>query len=67
MGPGHTRHVAVFDEVDGRIFQSEQCCAKVIQKLEELKYIPAEKGSGDYSEEDEEKVVERLKGLGYVE
>jgi len=45
----------------------EQCCAQVIRKLEEMKYIPAEKGAGDYSEEDEEKVVERLKGLGYVE
>jgi adenylyl-sulfate kinase len=44
----------------------EECSAKVLQKLEELNYIPAG-GSNDYSQEDEEKIMDRLKGLGYVE
>ncbi len=43
----------------------EECARKVIEKLEELKYIPVQGGA--YSEEDEEKIMERLKGLGYVE
>ncbi len=46
----------------------EECSAKVIGKLEELKYIPAEeKPAGAYSEKDEETIMDRLKGLGYVE
>jgi adenylyl-sulfate kinase len=46
----------------------EECAAKVIRKLEELKFIPTEGGSSKaYSEEDEQTIMERLKGLGYVE
>ncbi len=46
----------------------EECAAKVIAKLEELGYIPVEEGSGSaYSEDDEAMIMDRLKGLGYVE
>ncbi len=46
----------------------EECSAKVMGKLEELKYIPVEeKPAGAYSEKDEETIMDRLKGLGYVE
>jgi adenylyl-sulfate kinase len=54
--------------LDTKELTVEECSKRVINKLEELKYIPAEEGSsGAYSEEDEEKIMERLKGLGYVE
>jgi adenylyl-sulfate kinase len=47
---------------------AEECAAKVIAKLEELGYIPVEEGSGSaYSEDDEAMIMDRLKGLGYVE
>lgn len=46
----------------------EECSKMVIKKLEELKYIPVEEGTTEtYSQEDEEKIMQRLKGLGYVE
>lgn len=47
----------------------EECTAKVIRKLEEMGYIPVdEEGAGGaYSEEDEAMILDRLKGLGYVE
>jgi adenylyl-sulfate kinase len=46
----------------------EECSRKVIEKLEELNYIPVDEGASEtYTEEDEEKIMERLKGLGYVE
>jgi hypothetical protein len=33
-----------------------------------LNYIPVDEGASEaYTEEDEEKIMERLKGLGYVE
>lgn len=47
----------------------EQSVAKVLLALETIGYIP-KGGSGEdkpYSEEDEEKVKERLRGLGYIE
>jgi len=47
----------------------EQSVAKVLLALESIGYIPkGEKGEDKpYSEEDEEKVKERLRGLGYIE
>ena len=47
----------------------EQSVAKVMLALETIGYIPKGKTSQDkaYSEEDEEKVKERLRGLGYIE
>ncbi len=47
----------------------EQSVAKVLLTLETIGYIP-KGGSGEdkpYSDEDEEKVKERLRGLGYIE
>jgi hypothetical protein len=37
--------------------------------METLKYIPKIEGKGDkpYTDEEEEKVKERLRGLGYIE
>ncbi len=45
-------------------FSAEGCADQVMAKLEELGYIPA--SDAVYSEEDEAKVEERLKGLGYI-
>jgi len=51
----------------------EECASAVMRKLEDLKYIPTEAGSAGgssteaYSEEDEQTIMDRLKGLGYVE
>jgi hypothetical protein len=47
----------------------EQSVAKVMLALETIGYI-SKGGTGEdkaYSEEDEEKVKERLRGLGYIE
>ena len=47
----------------------EQSVAKVMLALETIGYIPKGEAGDDkaYSEEDEEKVKERLRGLGYIE
>jgi adenylyl-sulfate kinase len=49
----------------------EQAADQVLSKLEELGYIPVSYGVMDdedevYSEEEEEKIKERLRGLGYL-
>ncbi|TKJ42593.1 adenylyl-sulfate kinase [candidate division LCP-89 bacterium B3_LCP] len=44
----------------------EESAAKVIIKLEELGYIESEKTASGYTKEEEEKVNERLKALGYL-
>ncbi len=46
----------------------EQCVNKVLLTLETLGYIPKGKTeSKPYSDEEEEKIKERLRGLGYIE
>jgi adenylylsulfate kinase len=48
----------------------EDCVKKLLLTMEALKYIPKSeaKGSGKpYTDEEEEKVKERLRGLGYIE
>jgi adenylyl-sulfate kinase len=47
---------------------AEKCAAQVLLTMETLGYIPkGEGGAGTSSTEDEEKVKERLRGLGYIE
>lgn len=47
----------------------ETCVNKLLLTMETLGYIPKsdKKGSKPYSDEEEEKVKERLRGLGYIE
>ena len=44
----------------------EESAAKVIAKIEELGYLEPEKTASGYTKEEEEKVNERLKSLGYL-
>lgn len=44
----------------------EESAAKVLQKLEELGYIPARRSRQAYSQEEEQQVKKRLRGLGYI-
>lgn len=49
----------------------EQSAQKVLKRLEELGYLPKEKGVEEeaksvYTKEDEEKIKERLRSLGYL-
>jgi hypothetical protein len=43
----------------------ESLCPKVLRALEMVGYIPELKGH-DYDEEDEAKITQRLKDLGYL-
>jgi adenylylsulfate kinase len=47
----------------------EACVKKLLLTMETLKFIPKGEGKGGkpYTEEEEEKVKERLRGLGYIE
>ena len=47
----------------------DACVKKLLLTMETLKYIPKGEtmGSKPYSDEEEEKVKERLRGLGYIE
>jgi adenylyl-sulfate kinase len=40
--------------------------AKIIRTLELMGYIPASEAAADYTEDEEEKIKERLKALGYI-
>ena len=44
----------------------EESIAKIIKTLEMMDYIPPSAGEDDYSAEEEEKIKERLKALGYI-
>ena len=44
----------------------EESIAKIIKTLEMMAYIPPSAGEDDYSAEEEEKIKERLKALGYI-
>jgi len=44
----------------------DQSAQKVIAKLEELGYLEPEKTASGYTKEEEEKINERLKALGYL-
>ena len=44
----------------------EESAQKVITKIEELGYLEPEKTPSGYTKEEEEKVNERLKALGYL-
>ena len=44
----------------------EESAQKVIAKIEELGYLEPEKTASGYTKEDEEKINERLKALGYL-
>ncbi len=44
----------------------DESVAKIVRTLEVLEYIPPAQGEDDYSAEEEEKIKERLKALGYI-
>ena len=47
---------------------ADTCVKKVLLTMETLGWIPKGEGGGEgYSEEDQKKVEERLRGLGYIE
>ena len=46
----------------------DACVSKVLLTMETLGWIPKAEGGGKtYSDEDQKKVEERLRGLGYIE
>ena len=44
----------------------EESVARIIRTLELMGYIPASEAAADYTEDEEEKIKERLKALGYI-
>jgi adenylylsulfate kinase len=44
----------------------EESAAKIIRTLELMGYIPVSEAEADYTEDEEEKIKERLKALGYI-
>ncbi len=44
----------------------EQSAAKILKTLEMLGYIPHSSSSSDYTTDEEEKIKERLRALGYI-
>jgi adenylylsulfate kinase len=44
----------------------EESLTKIIKTLEILNYIPAVESADEYSDEEEEKIKERLRSLGYI-
>jgi adenylyl-sulfate kinase len=44
----------------------EESVAKIVRTLELMGYIPASEAAADYTEDEEEKIKERLKALGYI-
>jgi len=44
----------------------EESAAKIIRTLELMGYIPVSEADADYTEDEEEKIKERLKALGYI-